>query len=880
MSDPVPEMKGDRWRATHRANVVSILGADAPRVISQGTKFYNVDRWTVRILVKNMCDWAKANPGCVPTRANVTEWVNASNNEKVKDNERRIVIAATPNTLSLRVALALVGGGYHEAWHTKYSCRRNLTVDEACALILPRWAKLPDWAPLHGLLQDWNNIVEDIRIERRGNEDYPGCYDKMCELQDFILMQEFADRQELLTEEGPKPLEKPLPIVTGMFRDLGLGYDTDTQNQALRSYKERNADACDLVENGPLRPLLNESIDMPRSDVLGCLRVAMDVLIELQKLIDPEDMQKAADDAQASGGKPKCPKCGAPGKDLVVRPLSDGKGGKIKGKGIITCTKCGWQEVVDLKFAPPKAAQPAPPQDADDMIKFEDMPQQPGEVDSDGEGQPGDGEGSGKGKGKGSSQDKTDGKGQGGSDEGDDDSAEDGDADGASGGSGGGEEEGDEDGEGSGNGSEDDEGSGNGSDEGDEDGEGSGDGDNDDSSQDGDTDGKGSGKGQGDDSSDSEGEEPAPGAGGHHWDPERAKAWEMVAEEVLDAASKGEEAGLRDLSSALEEAFEAVRDREGADCTDEEKVWRPYNPALDIITMVPPSDSGKADDQRRAKALLASVKSECSFLRARLRAIVRAVEQRAVIHGVRRGRELSERMLVDSVAAIRSGQAPSRAYYTISDKIDTSIAAAIVIDQSSSMAWPRTKLQDATRCLVALTEPLDAIGAAVLVAGFRDGPGNPNGVDYADMQSGEFHRAEGVCHDVFKGFDEKFQSACWRFSNTRAVGGTPMADGVQFGLECLSTRSEGHRVLFIVTDGEPNYGHTPVIKRQIRIAKKSGINVIGVGIGAESKSVMTLFPDHVWADRISELPKALIDKLNEILDFRGIGRGRPLAKSA
>jgi cobalamin biosynthesis protein CobT len=753
-----------------------------------------------------------------------------------------------------------VGGGYHEAWHTKYSCRRNLTVDEACALILPRWAKLPDWAPLQGLLQEWNNIVEDIRIERRGNEDYPGCPDKMCELQDFILMQEFADRQELLTERGPKPLEKPLPIVTGMFRDMGLGYDTDTQNQALRSYRERNADACDLVENGPLRPLLNESIDMPRTDVLGCLRVAMDVLIELQKLIDPEDMKKAAEDAQASGGKPKCPKCGAPGKDLVVRPLSDGKGGKIKGKGIITCTKCGWQEVVDLKTAPPSATQPVPPQDADDMINFEDMPQQSGDADSDsdGEGPPGDGKGSG--KGKGGDENKADGKGQG-------SSSGEGDAEGdeeASGGSGGDEGEGDEG-------------------EGDE-GEGSvsGDGDNDDASENGGKDGKsqGKGKGQGDDSTDSEGKEPAPGAGGHHWDPERAKAWELVAEQVLDAASKGEEAGLRDLSSALEEAIEAVRERESKDCTNEEKVWRPYNPALDIITLVPPSDEGKAADQRRAKALLASVKAECSFLRARLRAIVRAVEQRSVVHGVRRGRELSERMLVDSVAAIRSGQAPSRAYYTVSDKVDTSIAAAIVIDQSSSMSWPKSKLQDATRCLVALTEPLDSIGAAVLVAGFRDGPGNPNGVDFNDMQSGDFHRAEGVCHDVFKGFDEKFQSSCWRFANTRAVGGTPMADGVQFGLECLSNRPEAHRVLFIVTDGEPNYGHTPVIKRQIRLAKKSGINVIGVGIGADSKSVMTLFPDHVWAANISELPKALIDKLNEILDFRGIGRGRPLAKSA
>jgi len=232
------------------------------------------------------------------------------------------------------------------------------------------------------------------------------------------------------------------------------------------------------------------------------------------------------------------------------------------------------------------------------------------------------------------------------------------------------------------------------------------------------------------------------------------------------------------------------------------------------------------------------------------------------------------------VAAITAGQAPSRAYFTVSDKIDTSIAAAIVIDQSSSMAWPHAKLQDATRCLMALTEPLDSIGAAVLVAGFRDGPGNPNTIDHADLHNGGYHRADGVCHDVFKSFDERFAGAVWRFANTRAVGGTPMSDGVQFGLDNLSPRKEGHRILFIVTDGEPNYGHHAVIQRQLRLAKKAGIHVIGVGIGDDSKSVMDLFPDHVWASKISEMPKCLIAKLNDILDFRGLGRGQPMKKSA
>ena len=103
-----------------------------------------------------------------------------------------------------------------------------------------------------------------------------------------------------------------------------------------------------------------------------------------------------------------------------------------------------------------------------------------------------------------------------------------------------------------------------------------------------------------------------------------------------------------------------------------------------------------------------------------------------------------------------------------------------------------------------------------------------------------------------------------------------MADGIQFGLEALSARDEGHRIMFVVTDGCPNGGHQAIINRQLRLAKQAGIHIIGVGLGRDARYVKDLFPDSVWSLEISELPKLLIAKLNELIDIRAYGRGRRL----
>ena len=143
-SPALPTMRADTFRATHRASVVAILGADAPPVEAKGSRFYNVDRWTVRFLTARMCKWAKENPGCVPLRSDVTAWVNDANAEALPGHRRVIVTAAIPSELTVRVAMALMGGGYHEALHTRYSARRNLRVSEIADVVLPRWAIVPD----------------------------------------------------------------------------------------------------------------------------------------------------------------------------------------------------------------------------------------------------------------------------------------------------------------------------------------------------------------------------------------------------------------------------------------------------------------------------------------------------------------------------------------------------------------------------------------------------------------------------------------------------------------------------------------------------------------------------------------------------------------
>lgn len=849
----IPMLQGSRYRATHQSSVDAVLGAGVRRVSSRGARFFNKDRWPLRTFVIHFCAWVSQNRGrkAPPTLVEIQSMCNNANAERVSDPQ--IVIASTPEKLPLAVALALIGGGYHEAWHTKYSRRRDVSPREMKQVIDVVWDRVSDWSKFGRAILDWSNIVEDIRIERAGCEEFPGSRPKMEDLQGFILDQEEDARREAAAKGVPEAdLNRAQTVISGTFRDVGLGYNTERQRRAFDAYVERNAAAVKFVIDGPLSDLLRETIALGPHDDTACLRIAMSVLAVITEASqnDKDDEQDDQDDEQddqdgqgGQGGQVACPNCGSP--NVKAKKVSP-------GKGLLVCGRCGYQEEIDLPESKSKGQGGGQgiemEQDESDESDESDGAESEGSDD----GSESDSKGS-----KGSKKDQKGSKGGSDDDEGDSDD----DSDESEGSKGSKKDDSDES-EGS-KGSDDAEGEGS---------KGS------DDADDGSEDGSEGSEGESSESDGGKADEGAQGAGGHQGNTDPIDGWDFAAEVAagyLEDADDADGNGLMDGATALEDAFDGEKEQEDDRCKRGEAPYRPYDASLDTADFTAASRRGKSDDERRAAELLSSVRSECAYLRARLRNIVKAVEQTNVEHGTNRGRGLSERMFVDDVACLRNGEMPNRAYYDEESQIDTSMAAAIVLDESGSMS---SRLQLATQAMLALTEPLDALGCATMAVGFRDGSG------YADTSGddgrGNHFRTESVHIDVFKAFGESFRSVKWRFANTQATGGTPMADGIQYALEGLTNRPEAHRVVFVVTDGEANYNHRPVIKRQIRLAREAGILIVGVGIGSGASYVTTMFDDHVYTTKLSDLPQKLVTKLNQLLDFRGLKRGRRLAKTA
>ena len=890
-------IQGGKYRQTHKASVIGVLGGvDCPEVSSKGNRFYNINNWTGRAIVEELVKWAKAHPKTIPTIDDIEDWVDAANSYPTRTPE--IVIASTPDKLPIRTAMALTGGAYHESFHTKYSCKRMLRTQEIADIVIPRWNLVEDWSKHHKIIQEMSNIIEDIRIERCGRKEYEGSYTKLADLQDFIL------KQENIFERKDYPV---ISLIIGTFRDKGLGYNTVIQASVLDEYKKRNADAFNMVVAGPLAPLLQEVIALTASDDLGCVRLALDVVSVLAQL-----------GGQGQGqGQQGCPKCGATPSKLVVRPKP-----KCPGKGIIRCSVCGWQDEIDMSGEPSDSS--GEPQDGESpkFEGFDDKEQDQKDQknkgkDKSGKGEKGksdksddkdqdeqdskesddkdqdeqdskksDNEADGKdadGKdvdskdSKDSDNDKTEGDSE--DDSEDADSKKDskdtdnaGDKDGKNAD---GEDADGEDGEGDGKESTDkgDDGEG---DKGDKDSDQNGEGSEGDQGSEGDdgdsegSEGSDSDKGENDNpegqSQDaSDGQE----AGGHSYDKgpnEGNTDWNDVANDACKEIENGESAETLDGNSALETAFQEIADKEEGNLKSNEAVWKPYNSALDEINWVSPSKNGKDYDKSQANNITDSVKKEVTYLRSRLRTVIRSLEMKHPVHGVPKGRGLSGKFLVDSKVSLMQNLNPNRAYWRKGLTIDTSMAVAIVLDESGSMSGWR---KDASRILVALTEPFDALNFATMAIGFRNGKSG----EYVAEAATNCHRFDGIVYDIFKGWNERFSAVKWRFANTRAGGGTPMSDGIQFALNSLNTRNEAHRFLFVVTDGVPDSEHIPVIKRQVRIAKEAGIHIIGVGLGRAAYGVKTLYPDFVYSDDITLIPKMLLDKLNELSDF-GNSRGK------
>lgn len=410
-------------------------------------------------------------------------------------------------------------------------------------------------------------------------------------------------------------------------------------------------------------------------------------------------------------------------------------------------------------------------------------------------------------------------------------------------------------------------------DESDEDGE---DEDYEDDSEDDSEDGEDDSEGKTDSKDSSDSEMSGDGAGG--WDEGDDES--TIAESLLEAMEQGAKTDLLDNNQALGEAIEGeVADDEPLE--QDEDPWRPYNPEADQIKV----PNATPVSREVALRMRVTVKEGVSFLRNKLRSKFLQARTPQTIHGVRNGRDLSERRMVSSFVELKAGRRPERPDWQRVDREECSLACAIVLDQSGSMCDLVAAVGQAA---MAVAEPLDTLGSPCLVVGPRNG-GRDYARNYESMSSEElwgeprldengvplkdrwgspicarrFHRSESVIIDVFKGWDEPFNRCFDRFGRLQAVGSTPLEDGIQYALQELSGRKERHRVVLVVTDGAPD---TPsVVRRQIRLAAHAGVHVVGVGISQGCGQVKYLFPEHVSVYDVRDLPKELLAVLEGIM---------------
>lgn len=770
----------------HQPSADAILPPGTPdhrKVFSRGSMFFNMDKWPLIHFQIHMLKWAKANKGKTPSVVDIHIWVREANACKMgeghakKDGEDSpdfkpyIQVAATPLDVNQRTFMAIIGGVYHECWHTKYSRRISLNPDEMVREVQNRWGQIKNWGQYGSFIMSMSNIVEDIRIERLGIKDYPGTIVKMQDLQDFIIALETKGANAAKAAGHVPSLASPLGVVSSVFRDAGLNYATEEGMAAMARYKAWQPAAYDLTLRGPIRPLLDQAQGLTRKQDTQCLWIAMDVVIELHKAAIAPPQPKPEDEK---------------GKNKKKGKKQDGE----KGQGAPSPSQGGSGDSAD----------------GDDQTS---------------QGSSGEGK---KQKGKGPSATKKGDDSKGGSE---------GEKEGA-----GAEGQGKEEGDG---------------------GKGG--------------DSKGSGRGdakeweyeEGDDDkrADPMGEGTlSVGSGGHYNDlSEHQGNYNDVALSVLqDARRDGEmvKGWTEALSTAVHDAWSQVEAGVDYGC----KPWRPYTTEHDVENLVSSSSRGRASDDAATANLLTSVRQECTVLRTKLRQMVREAEMVGTEHGVRKGKRLSPRHLTNTVITMRGGRAPQHAYQQSDEAVDTSMAAAIVVDESGSMAG---RLRLTSQGLVALVEPLDKLGVATQVVGFRNG----NGYDaVSGKEAYQYHRDTGITYDIFKRFDERFTNVRYRFNNLRAVGGTPMADGIAHAMASMNGRTEGHRVIFVLTDGAPDYSHKPVIRWQIEQCRNAGIHLVGVGLGPGAQYVTTLFDDSVYASDLRMLPAALTKKLNELLNFR------------
>jgi cobalamin biosynthesis protein CobT len=194
-------------------------------------------------------------------------------------------------------------------------------------------------------------------------------------------------------------------------------------------------------------------------------------------------------------------------------------------------------------------------------------------------------------------------------------------------------------------------------------------------------------------------------------------------------------------------------------------------------------------------------------------------------------------------------------------------AIELMIDMSGSM---NSNL--ARTAAIILAEALSSIPQIKLsISGFTSNDLNYNS-SYnryrIDPNSG---RQCGMDILQFKNFSEPYQKCRAKLGAINNSGNTPLGDAYGHALEHIIPRLEPRRIIFLITDGNPefpqgqNYSDYLLMKKIHHDAQRYHIQTLGLGIGRNLEFLSKYFDQAINISSSQDLPKNLLEALKRFI---------------